>query len=987
MALVSLGIALGAAMLASVLAVGGATEQQSFQRAVSRVPESDRTVAAFVEAPPAETEPSRAALDRLAREALAPFGDDLVAATWFPEVTVGRSTVDVAAVDDPGRWVRLTSGRLPRGCTPTRCEVVQVAGRGSIPSVPGLRLVKVGEGALLSRAPFGGFDPAFNYLRTAQPPYLLSDDVAGVAGLAALRRSRFGTYAWVSLIDPGDLHPWEIAEIRTDLERARSAVARESPRVQVSAPLPEIEEAASQSRVAERRLLLVAGQGAALLLAFALLAAASLRPEAERARQRLTWSGARRWQLVSCSVSEAAATAGIGALLGWLLGLIAGLVVARGFGAPGWPIVREALLSPEALLVPLCLGLLAAVLLVATLHAAPLRVRGLSVSPIDVAGIGAAVAVVLALSRGAADPEAIEREGSGLVLLVLPALIVFVAAVVFSRLLTPALRGLEHLGRRGPLSTRLASLSLARNPGYATVAVTFIVVSLGLALFAETYRATLFRGADDQAAFTVPLSAIVRQDVTRAFDAISINEAGALSSYPGEEKVEVLRLQGSAPAQGRAGSLTLLGLPSTVLPQLDGWRSDFSESSPAVLADRLRRRRDVELRGELLPAGRRELVLPIVSNGDPLDVQATVRTRGGKFVDLDLGDTDAPALRARLPGRAVGGELFSLTFEPSARIIRIDETTEVVAAGGVRMRAMPGMDLRDWVGMNGIEPTPARGGVQLDYVVSTRAVGRFRISQPTDGRPVPAVVSPSLAATADENGILPIRVGTREQLIRVVGVARRIPTVPGLAVLAERTTIATALNAESPGVPMANEIWIGDPDPDRLGKALRQAPFDRLALTTRRQVEEELAKSPLAQGSLIALAGAAVAALSLALIGLLIGLVSDLRDVSGELFDLEAQGIEPASLRRHLRLRTLFVAAFGLMGGLATGAVLSAVVVAIVQVTAGATTPEPPLLLTLDWRVIALAFGCYGLFTAGIVGALTRRAFRGAAVRHYSEAG
>ena len=35
---------------------------------------------------------------------------------------------------------------------------------------------------------------------------------------------------------------------------------------------------------------------------------------------------------------------------------------------------------------------------------------------------------------------------------------------------------------------RLATLSLARNPGRAAVAVAFLAISLGLALFASVYR-------------------------------------------------------------------------------------------------------------------------------------------------------------------------------------------------------------------------------------------------------------------------------------------------------------------------------------------------------------------------------------------------------------------------------------------------------------------------------------------------------------------
>ena len=55
------------------------------------------------------------------------------------------------------------------------------------------------------------------------------------------------------------------------------------------------------------------------------------------------------------------------------------------------------------------------------------------------------------------------------------------------------------------MSLRLAALSLARRPGRAALVVVFLVVCVGLGLFAQTYRTTLRAGQADEAAFAVPL--------------------------------------------------------------------------------------------------------------------------------------------------------------------------------------------------------------------------------------------------------------------------------------------------------------------------------------------------------------------------------------------------------------------------------------------------------------------------------------------------
>src|SRR6185295_9438417 len=99
--------------------------------------------------------------------------------------------------------------------------------------------------------------------------------------------------------------------------------------------------------------------------------------------------------------------------------------------------------------------------------------------------------------------------------------------------------------------------------------------------------------------------------------------------------------------------------------------------------------------------------------------------------------------------------------------------------------------------------------------------------------------------------------------------------------------------------------------------------------------------------------------------GLAVLLAGDARDDRRELFDLETQGAGPGTLRRHLRLRAVLVAGLGLLGGLA---------VDLVTLTAGASLPEPPLAVAVDWRLVALACAVYAVLTAGLVALAARRA-------------
>ncbi len=112
-----------------------------------------------------------------------------------------------------------------------------------------------------------------------------------------------------------------------------------------------------------------------------------------------------------------------------------------------------------------------------------------------------------------------------------------------------------------------------------------------------------------------------------------------------------------------------------------------------------------------------------------------------------------------------------------------------------------------------------------------------------------------------------------------------------------------------------------------------------------------------------------IVALALSAVGLLLTLVGDLRDESGELFDLEAQGATPRDLRRHLLLRAAIVAGLGLFGGVAAGAIVSALVVAVVY----------------DRRLVVVALAALGAGSALAALLATRNAYERVSRWRFSE--
>jgi hypothetical protein len=364
--LVVLGIAAGASVVLGGRAGALVAQDRAVAQAVERIPDGQRSVRAVWFGVPGQGDEPQPALERRARRALARA--DVGSATslvLFRESTLGGTFAGLGGVDDLGRWVTLRSGRLPRTCSPSRCEVVRLRGQGRLPRLDGLKLVEVGEAMLDNRMLFGDFlaptdnalaeaavSPslarAAGYHRPPPPPLFLAEGVTALAESPSLDRV-YRSYAWVTPLAPGRPRLWEVDDLAAAVTGARSELQAVSSSFDLVAPVEELREAQATSRAAGRRLGIVGGEAAALLFAFALLAAMTLRPDLLAARRRLAWYGARGWQLALVTVAESAALALAGTAIGLAVGLLGGAVVAQRAGAPGADVLARSVLSGEGL--------------------------------------------------------------------------------------------------------------------------------------------------------------------------------------------------------------------------------------------------------------------------------------------------------------------------------------------------------------------------------------------------------------------------------------------------------------------------------------------------------------------------------------------------------------------------------------------------------------------------------------------------------------
>jgi hypothetical protein len=552
------------------------------------------------------------------------------------------------------------------------------------------------------------------------------------------------------------------------------------------------------------------------------------------------------------------------------------------------------------------------------------------------------------------------------------------------------LRGLERAVPRTALSLRLASLALARRPGYASVAVGFVVISVGLALFAETYRWTLVQGQRDQAAFAVPADYVVSEDISKLIPVRTAVNPALARSLGGQF---VTREGGNVQGAAGIGNVSVLGLEPSTLAGIRGWRGDFASQSPPKLAREIVWHRATGLRGAPLPASATRLVLPVRVVGTELGVVAIIRRRDGGFTPLSLGQTQGSKLQrlvSVLPPAVRGGKLVAFRFVPPPRLLEHGGDQGGAAVGTAFFgRPLAGSraitDYAGWVGTPGVERLTRGDGIRFGLALSPQVDTYLRPRQPTDGHPLPALVSPRLGAIAGHNGVFGVEVAGQGLLFRAAAVARRFPSATSQDttdfVVTDRNALVTALNASQPGAGFSTELWLDSKS--GLGDRLRRPPFDALSVASRVALERQLRRDPVARAAVAMLEAAAITALVLALVGLALGVVAERRDDAADLFDLEAQGLTPASLRRQLRLRALVVTAGGVFGGVLTALVLSVLVVGFVELTANAGVPNPPLVIAVDWPVVLLAALAAALVAAALVAFVTARAFSRAAPERY----
>lgn len=1000
LALAGAGALIGASSLVATLA-----QEESIRARLSELSPSERSLQVRYRVSPNESRGGE--LEAAARRTLRAFtqatNEPVSVQIWDPIAPPDETGIRLVEASDPQRSVAVSAGTLPHGCAENVCEALALS--------PTFRL-----GELVPLDPGGRRPVVARIVGTgslrpgALPvPELLPGKalfVQAVSGpLLPLTAESSNLVQLTTVLNPEAVHGWELASLSEGMRRAIVRLGRDEPSVLATAPTALLGELDRSGRVARDRLLLIAGQGAALILAFAAFAATLRRDEQRRLKEQLDTFGSSRVQLALAQGTEVVLPAFAGAALAVASVRVAIAIIA---GRRGYPAEFASQALPGATVLAI-VGLAAVGAAILFAAAAPRPRPRFGVGVLEVAALTALALVVWQTSATSAlNPEDIASGRTGApILLLTPALAVFAAGVVLLRLLPPAFRLGERVARRGPFGLRLALLSAARNPVQAAAATTFLAVALGSALFSLNYRATLADQAEDAAAYqTGARWRIIERGDQGTPDVTPLTRYARPTQ---EQPTPVLRLTGTieeAGAPSEATTVQVLGVPAASLDRLGGWRADFSSLDRHEIA-RLIRPRSVTFPSADLSAEATALRLWTRARTEvPHAAVLVFLLRGQHFERLELGrPTDQwKQLEVELPEAFRGGELVGIDF-PVVSVSSPDYTP--TDEGSVDLGSLEQRTDGVWSAVTSFEEwtTPfVIGGrqafVNAETVGASAPVDRvaryflngspslllhpdLRLPQ-VGGQEEPrfyvlsALVSSALARTAVDQ-TLTLQLLGQQYRVKTVGEAKLFPTVTEdtahFAVF-DYNTLFAALNHDSPGNAPPSEAWFFDTQPPGFASALTQPPFRVEAALNTEQLAEKLQDDPLAAGTSRLLTWGALAAALLALFGLLLATGSALGTERQLLAEYEALGVPPTTLARSIQLRLVVLSFLGLTGAV-LGAILAVrLVSAFVAVTGTVGRPLPPIEPAIAWQAgaLLLVFVAASLVLAAAV--LATRALR-----------
>jgi putative ABC transport system permease protein len=526
---------------------------------------------------------------------------------------------------------------------------------------------------------------------------------------------------------------------------------------------------------------------------------------------------------------------------------------------------------------------------------------------------GSAAGLLELISTGQAGPTS-----HGVLNLLVPGLLGLAVAVIASRLLPLACRGLYSVtSRRGGLAAFLAFRHIARRPGGVRTTIV-LATAFSLAGFAfaawqvgqDNYRLV----AGTRVGAPVVLSVAVPQgrdlgDIVAQADPGG-NDAAAVDTY-------------LAPGGASAGAVTLAVDPAR-FAKVAYWPRQMSERSIARIAR------------ELDPPA----AAPIVLTGDALRLTVDVASLSvpGELVYANVTTGSSPVTLGALPrhGRVTLSApltgcpcvLQSIALSLSGQQLQAGAAKSTVSAS-LTIAALQVHSANRWRSATSLLSSASAWG---SPTFAKSAISASARGLTWTFANVPGKIEPTLRAANTPERLpaaiaAPLYHGDRYSLtgtglngvplvMRPIAVLPEVPGAPGNGVLVDRRYAELAAGKDLTQVRM--QIWLTAEALPRVRQHLLASGVRILSQQSTAAAAARLERQGPALASVLFLADAAAAAV-LAAVAAILGLYVSARRRRYEYAALEASGIPRRSLRSAVLLELAVVLAFGTLTGAATG--------------------------------------------------------------------
>ncbi|WP_042442871.1 ABC transporter permease [Streptacidiphilus jiangxiensis] len=679
--------------------------------------------------------------------------------------------------------------------------------------------------------------------------------------------------------------------------------------------------------------------------------------------------------------------------LGWLAVPVPGDAV----GASAWLAVGATLLVHGA-------ATLAPVLSAVTGHGlgARLRLRGPRAAAVGRHGADLALLLVAVLGylQLAHYHAAVTGSGGALgvdpVLVLVPTVATVAAALLLLRLLPPAARALDRLGRAlGGLVVPLAGWQVGRRSAKVAGPVLLMSVAVAVGTLATTVLACVNGLAGDQADFQVGADVRVTLPAAAGLPAAAAQQA--LLALPGVTGATPVTRTPATTASGGLDEIVAVDTGVTAAggapPPVPRLRADLA--GPGYASALAALGRDVAPQGLTLPGAPATLVLDetLGSDGDRSapQLQLTVQDATGvsDTVTVTLPAADGARHQVGVPLGLPGAERraspltitgLTLVPTPGRPAADLDFALHRVGAGGAWLSALPGAlawsdhspsvsGARSTLcqGAGGPQAGACAGGADLlDAGLRTGAPGGTTQA----GTELEADLAPSAqdalpvladsAALADGHHRVGDQVALglvdgRQLTVRIIGEIAAVPGQDhelGAFLTDQRRLAATLAGLGEPQLPPTS-WWLASSRPAATAAAVAARPQLGEAVTRDEQAAR-LRADPFKQGMRTVLDLCRLLAPGFAVIGFTVHCVVGVRERRRDFALLRAMGLRPGQLSALLWLEQVGVCLFALVPGALLGTALAVGVLPSVSVDDQGTAPFPPLRVDVPWGQVAV---------------------------------